>query len=304
VSRRRDPSPGRCRREGRAGLAFIAPALALIAVFFVGPVVTGFALAVTDFDIYGIGNPSTVRFIALANFATLLHDPVFWRALTNTFYFVLVGGPLSVAVSLAAALLLNSRLVRFKGLFRTVYFAPVVTTLVAVAVVWRYLYHPRFGLLNQLLALVGVGPVNWLGDPRWAMLAIILMSVWKNFGYNMIIFVAGLQSIPTTLYEAARVDGAGAWQQLRHITLPALRPMLVFVGVITMISSFQLFTEPYVMTGGTGGPLNATLSLVMYMYKQGFRWWNMGFGASVALVLFLIILVGTLLQLRLQRRNA
>jgi multiple sugar transport system permease protein len=290
----------RSRREARAGIAFIAPALGLIAVFFVVPVVAGFLLAATDFDIYAVGDPSTARFVGLGNFATLLHDPVFWKSLGNTFYFVLVGGPLSVAVSLGAALLVNARLVRFKGLFRTVYFAPVVTTMVAVAVVWRYLYHPRFGLLNQLLAVAGLGPVNWLGDPRWAMPAVILMAVWKNFGYNMIIFVAGLQSVPGTIYEAARVDGAGPWQQFRRLTLPALRPMLVFVGVITMIGYFQLFTEPYIMTNG-GGPLNATLSVVMYMYKQGFRWWNIGFGAAVALVLFVIILAGTLLQLKLQK---
>ena len=291
------------RAEARAGLAFVAPALGLIVLFFVVPVVAGFLLAATDFDIYGIGDLSTARFVALSNFTALLHDPVFWQALGNTFYFVLVGGPLSVGVSLGAALLVNARLARFKGLFRTVYFAPVVTTMVAVAVVWRYLYHPRFGLLNQLLALVGLPDVNWLGDPRWAMPAIILMAVWKNFGYNMIIFVAGLQGIPTTLYEAARVDGAGPWQQFRRITVPALRPMLVFVGVITMIGYFQLFTEPYVLTGGTGGPLNATLSLVMYMYKQGFRWWNIGFAAAVALVLFFIILAGTLVQMRLQRER-
>jgi len=291
------------RAEARAGLAFVAPALGLIVLFFVVPVVAGFLLAATDFDIYGIGDLSTARFVGLSNFTALLHDPVFWQALGNTFYFVLVGGPLSVGVSLGAALLVNARLARFKGLFRTVYFAPVVTTMVAVAVVWRYLYHPRFGLLNQLLAMVGLPDVNWLGDPRWAMPAIILMAVWKNFGYNMIIFVAGLQGIPTTLYEAARVDGAGPWQQFRRITVPALRPMLVFVGVITMIGYFQLFTEPYVLTGGTGGPLNATLSLVMYMYKQGFRWWNIGFAAAVALVLFFIILAGTLVQMRLQRER-
>jgi multiple sugar transport system permease protein len=301
VSARADARPRPLGREARAGLAFIAPALALILLFFVVPVVAGFLLAATDFDIYGIGDPSTVRLVGLANFAALLRDPVFWKALANTFYFVLVGGPLSVAVSLAAAMLLNARLVRLKGFFRTVYFAPVVTTMVAVAVVWRYLYHPRFGLLNQILALVGVGPVNWLGDPHIAMPAIILMAVWKNFGYNMIIFVAGLQSIPTSIYEAALVDGAGPWQQFRRITLPALRPTLVFVGIITMIGYFQLFTEPYVLTGGTGGPLNSTLSLVMYMYKQGFRWWNIGFAAAVALVLFVIILVGTLVQMRAQR---
>jgi multiple sugar transport system permease protein len=301
VSARAAVPPRRSRREARAGLAFIAPALALILLFFVVPVVAGFLLAATDFDIYAIADLSTARFVGLSNFAALLHDPVFWKALANTFYFVLVGGPLSVAVSLGAAMLLNGRLVRLKGLFRTVYFAPVVTTMVAVAVVWRYLYHPRFGLLNQILALVGLGPINWLGDPHMAMPAIILMAVWKNFGYNMIIFVAGLQSIPTTLYEAARVDGAGPWQQFRRITLPALRPMLVFVAIITMIGYFQLFTEPYVLTGGTGGPLNSTLSLVMYMYKQGFRWWNIGFAAAVAFVLFLVILAGTLVQMRLQR---
>jgi multiple sugar transport system permease protein len=293
--------PRTSRREARAGLAFITPALGLILLFFVVPVVAGFLLAATDFDIYGIGDFSTARFVGTGNFVALLHDPVFWKALGNTFYFVLVGGPLSVAVSLGAAMLVNARLVRLKGFFRTVYFAPVVTTMVAVAVVWRYLYHPRFGLLNQILALLGLPDVNWLGDPRWAMPAIILMAIWKNFGYNMIIFVAGLQGIPTTLYEAARVDGAGPWQQFRHITVPALRPMLVFVGIITMIGYFQIFTEPYVLTGGTGGPLNATLSLVMYMYKQGFRWWNIGFAATVALVLFLIILAGTLVQMRLQR---
>ena len=293
----------RWRAESRAGLAFVAPALGLILLFFVLPVAAGFLLAATDFDIYGIGDFSTARFVGFRNFTALFHDPVFWKALGNTFYFVLVGGPLSVAASLGAALLVNARLVRLKGFFRTVYFAPVVTTMVAVAVVWRYLYHPRFGLLNQLLALVGLPDVNWLGDPRWAMPAIILMAIWKNFGYNMIIFVAGLQGIPLTLYEAARVDGAGPWQQFRRITLPSLRPMLVFVGVITMIGYFQIFTEPYVLTGGTGGPLNATLSLVMYMYKQGFRWWNIGFAAAVALVLFLIILAGTLVQMRLQRER-
>jgi len=294
----------RARREARAGVLFVTPALALIAAFFVVPVLAGFLLAASDFDIYAIGDPATVRFVALRNFVALLHDPVFWKALGNTFYFVLVGGPLSVGVSLGAAMLVNARLVRFKGFFRTVYFAPVVTTMAAVAVVWRYLYHPRFGLANQILAAVGLPDVNWLGDPRWAMPAIILMAIWKNFGYNMIIFVAGLQGIPTTLYEAARVDGAGPWQQFRHITLPALRPMLVFVGIITMIGYFQIFTEPYVLTGGTGGPLNATLSVVMYMYKQGFRWWNIGFAAAVALVLFVIILVGTLLQMRLQRERS
>jgi multiple sugar transport system permease protein len=286
--------------ETRAGFLFIAPALALIAVFFFVPVVAGLLLSFTDFDIYAIGDPATVRFVGLGNYVRLLHDAVFWKALGNTFVYVLAGGPLSVALSLGAALLVSSKLVRFKGLFRTVYFAPVVTTLVAVAVVWRYLYHPRVGLLNQALGALGVPPVDWLGDPHWAIPAIIVMAAWKNFGYNMIIFMAGLQTVPESLYEAARLDGAGWWTLLTRVTLPMLRPTLLFVGLMTMIGYFQLFAEPYVMTGG-GGPLNATLTIVMLMYKEGFRWWNMGYSAAVAFVLFVIVFLATSVQLALQR---
>jgi multiple sugar transport system permease protein len=196
----------------------------------------------------------------------------------------------------------NARAVRLRGLFRTVYFTPFVTTLVAIAVVWRYLYHPRYGLLNYLLGHVGIGPVDWLGDPRWAMPAIILMAIWKNFGYNMLIFIAGLQSVPEELYEAARIDGAGALRRFWHVTIPQLAPTFLFVGVVTMIGYFQLFAEPYVMTAG--GPLRATTSLVLFMYEEGFRWWRMGVAAAIAFVLFGIILLWTLLQMRLQRERA
>jgi multiple sugar transport system permease protein len=176
-----------------------------------------------------------------------------------------------------------------------------VTTLVAVAVVWRYLYHPRFGLLNYGLGWFGIGPVDWLGDPRWAMPAIILLAVWKNFGYNMVVFVAGLQSIPEELHEAAELDGANAVQRFRHVTLPLLGPTFLFVTVITMIGYLQLFAEPYVMT--QGGPLQATTSVVLLMYEQGFRWWNMGYAAAIAFMLFLVIFAVTLVQLRVQRRS-
>ena len=286
------------RRIGPA-LWFVAPALGLIGAFFVVPVVASLVLSFTDFDIYAIADARHLRVVGVQNYTTLLRDPRFWTALRNTLYFVLVGGPLSVAVSLAAALLVSARLVRCRGFFRTVFFLPVVTTLVAVAVVWRYLYHPRFGLLNRALALVGLGPIDWLGDPAWAMPAIILLAVWKNFGFNMIIFVAGLQNVPERLYEAARIDGAGAWQQFRRVTLPMLAPTFVFVGVVTMIGYFQLFAEPYVMT--QGGPADSTLSVVLLMYEEGFRWWNMGRGAAIAFVLFAIILACTALQLGLRR---
>jgi multiple sugar transport system permease protein len=205
-------------------------------------------------------------------------------------------------VALAAALLVNSRLARGKALFRTAYFSPVVTTLVAVAVVWRYLYHPRFGLFNRMLDWVGLGPIDWLGDPHWALFSIILLSVWKNFGYDVIILVAGLRNIPEPLYESARIDGAGFWAQLRHVTLPMLSPSLFFCGVITVIGYFQVFAEPYVMTGG-GGPLDATLTMALLLYKQGFRWWNMGYAATVAFVLCLVILAATALLRRLQGKE-
>ncbi len=278
----------------RSALLFLSPALLAIGVFFFIPVLAAFVLSFTDFDIYSLGNFHYARFIGLRNYAQLAADPLFWKALGNTLYFLLAGGPLSIAASLAAALLLQSKFLRFKGLFRTAYFAPVVTTLVAVAVVWRFVYHPRFGLLNYVLSWIGVGPIDWLGDPHWAMPAIILMAVWKNFGYNMIIFIAGLQNIPAELYEASDIDGAGKVRQFTSITLPMLAPTTLFITIITMIGYFQLFAEPYVMT--QGGPLNSTLSLVLLMYQQGFRWWNMGYSAALAFVLFALILAVSLIE--------
>lgn len=280
---------------------FLGPSLLIIALFFFLPVITAFVMSFTDFDIYALGNLEYLRFIAFKNYSTLLSDPLFWTAIKNTFYFVLVGGPLSVAASLAAAVLLNSKFIRFKGVFRLIYFLPVVTTHVAVSIVWRYIYHPRFGLLNYLLGFVGIGPVDWLGDPNWSMPAIILLVVWKNFGYNMVIFIAGLQNIPEELYEAASIEGASAWQQFKHITIPQLAPTTLFISVITMIGYFQLFAESYVMT--QGGPLNSTLSIVLYMYQEGFRWWNIGYSTALAFMLTVIILIGTTIQFKLQKER-
>jgi multiple sugar transport system permease protein len=282
-----------------AAWVFLAPALLLLGAFFFLPVAASLLLSFTDFDIYAIADPHNVRLIGLRNYQRLLESPLFWIALKNTAYFVVVGGPLTVAVSLGAALLVNARVVRFKGFFRTVYFAPFVTTLVAIAIVWRYLYHPQYGLLNYALGAIGIGPIDWLGDPRWAMPAIILLATWKNFGYNMLIFIAGLQAIPLELYEAAYLDGAGAWRRFRHVTLPMLGPTLAFVGLVTVIGFFQLFAEPYVMT--RGGPLRSTTSMVLLMYEEGFRWWRMGYAAAVAFVLFAIIFGAMLLHRRLQR---
>jgi multiple sugar transport system permease protein len=282
-----------------AAWAFVAPALMVIAVFFFLPVLAGFALSFTDFDIYALADIGNLRFVGLENYAELLQTPLFWKALGNTFYFVGVGVPLSIAASLGAALLLNSKLARFKPFFRVALFAPVVTTLVAVAIVWRYLLHTRSGLLNYGLEGLGLGPIDWLGDPHWAMPAIILFAVWKNFGYNMIIFLAGLQSIPEEHYEAARMDGASSWQQLRYVTLPALAPVVLLVSVLTMAGYFQLFAEPYVMT--QGGPLQSTVSVLYFMYEEGFKWWNLGFASAIAVLLFALMFAVTMLQLYVAR---
>jgi multiple sugar transport system permease protein len=285
--------------QGRAAWLFLAPALTVLVATFFLPIAGSLLLSFTDFDIYAIGRLDNFRVIGPRNYTTLVASPLFWLALKNTLYFVLVGGPVSLLVALGAALLVNAKLVRFKSFFRTVYFAPFVTTLVAVAIVWRYLYHPTYGILNYALGAVGIAPVDWLGDPRWAMPAIIVMAVWKNFGYNMLILIAGLQAIPEELYEAALLDGAGAWGRFRHVTLPMLSPTLVFVGLITMIGYFQVFAEPYVMTAG--GPLRSTTTMVLLMYEEGFRWWRMGYAAAIAFVLFVLILGGMLLQRRLRR---
>jgi multiple sugar transport system permease protein len=299
---RRDPSVASSRSSDRGRVAwwFAAPALLVIGVFFVLPVVAALAISLTDFDIYALADLANLRIVGFRNYVELLQRPLFWHALGNTVYFVVVGVPLSLAASLGAALLLNSKLARFRPFFRTALFAPVVTTVVAVAVIWRYLLATRYGWLNYALGTFGIAPIDWLGDPRWAMPALILFGIWKNFGYAAVIFVAGLQNVPEELYEAARIDGAGPIRQFRHVTLPELGPTFVFVGVITAIGFLQAFAEPYVLTP-EGGPLNATLTIVMLMYREGFRWWNMGYAAAVAFVLFALVLLGTLAQ-RLLRR--
>ena len=287
-------------RTSLAGWLFAAPALAIIGVFFFVPVLGALAVSLTDFDLYALADIRNLRFVGLENYRHLMHSRDFWRALGNTSYFVVLAVPLSLLTSLAAALLVNSRLARWPALFRTACFAPVVATAVAVALVWRYLLHTRYGLLNWALGGLGVRPIDWLGDPHWAMPAIVLFAVWKNFGYNMIILIAALQAIPEDLHEAARLDGAGPWQELRRVTLPMLRPTLALVTILTVAGYFQLFAEPFVMT--QGGPLQSTMSVLYLMYEEGFKYWNLGTASAVAFLLFLIVLILTTLQMRFLRR--
>jgi multiple sugar transport system permease protein len=280
---------------------FAGPALCVIGVFFVLPVAAALAMSVTDFDIYALADWRNLRVVGLRNYAELLQRPLFWKALGNTLYFVAVGVPLSLGASLGAALLLASPFARLQPLFRTALFAPVVTTVVAVAVIWRYLLGTRYGLVNYALGALGIEPIDWLGDPRFAMPAIILFAVWKNFGYNMIILLAGLQNIPRELYEAARIDGASALARFRFVTLPQLGPILAIVGILTVAGYFQLFAEPYVMT--QGGPVQSTVSVLYFMYEDGFKWWNLGNASAVAFLLFLVIFAVTLVQMRVARRS-
>ena len=288
-------------RPSTAGWMFAAPALTVIVLFFGLPVLAALALSLTDFDIYALADLDNLRFVGLDNYLGLLQNPLFWKTLGNTLYFVVVGVPLSVALSLGAALLLHSKLGWLKPFFRTAFFAPVVTTVVAVAVIWRYLFHTQYGLVNWALSFVGIDSIDWLGDPHWAMPTIILFAVWKNFGYNMIILLAALQGIPGELYEAARIDGASWRQQLRHITLPMLRPALLLVAIITVSGYFQLFAEPYVMT--QGDPLQSTVSVLYFMYDEGFKWWSLGRASAIAFLLFVLILGVTSALLRLGRRG-
>lgn len=288
-------------KPSRAAWIFITPALVILGLFFLLPVIAALALSLTDYDLYALADIHNLRFIALDNYWTLLHRPLFWSALGHTVYFVVVGVPLSLLASLGAAMLLNSPLARFKPFFRTALFAPVVTTVVAVAVIWRYLFNTKYGLINYALDSIGMPTVDWLGDPHWAMPTIILFAVWKNFGYNMIIFMAGLQAIPGDLYEAARIDGASAWAQFRHITLPMLKPTMTMVSILTVSGYFQLFAEPYVMT--EGGPLQSTTSVLYLMYEEGFKWWNLGSASAVAFILFAIMFAVTATMLRLSKRG-
>ncbi|WP_294028714.1 carbohydrate ABC transporter permease [Sphingopyxis sp.] len=285
----------------RAGWAMSSPALAAILLFFVLPAIASLFLSFTDFDIYALADIENLRLVGLANYQRLLENPLFWKAMTNTLLLVAFGTPFIVTLSLFAAMLVNSRWLKWRPVWRVALFAPYVTTLVATAVVWRYLLHTRYGLLNYLLSFFGVPPIDWLGSPTASLPAILLFVGWKTFGYNMIIFLAALQTVPRELDEAARIDGANWLTRLRHVTLPAIGPTLLLVSVLTVAAMFQLFAEPYVMT--QGGPAQSTVTILYFMYEEGFKWWNLGSGAAVAFLLFLCIMAVTLVQLRFAKRS-
>jgi multiple sugar transport system permease protein len=287
-------------RQARAGWAFVAPVLAGTMLMLVVPTLGALLLSLTDFEIYALADLRNLRFTGLGNYAELLQTPLFWRAVANTGLFAAIGVPAAIGTSLVAALLVSSATVRWKPLWRVLLFAPYVTTLVATALVWRYLLDTRSGLLNRALSLVGVPPVDWLGDPRFSIPATLLFVVWKAFGYNMLVFVAVLATVSQDLHEAARLDGAGRWARFRHVTLPAIGPSLLLAAVLSVANFLQLFTEPYVMTHG--GPAQSTTTVLYFMFDQGFTWWNLGMASAVAVLLLLVLLPLTAAQARIGKR--
>ncbi|WP_456844215.1 carbohydrate ABC transporter permease [Cellulomonas sp. P5_C6] len=283
------------RRRSIAAWGMAAPFVLLFLVFMAWPVISSLFMSVTDIKSRDLQNPFAVNFVGLDNFATVLTDPTFQKAAFNTLYFVVVGVPLTMLVALAIAIALNTGITKLSGFFRIGYYMPVVTSIVAVAVVWRFLLRPENGLINEVLSWVGITGPDWLGSTTWAMPSLIAMSVWRSLGTLVVIFLAGLQSVPKALHEAAALDGANAWQRLRRITIPTIRPTMLFAGVITGIGFLQFFEEPFVMT--QGGPLNSTLS-VAYLVYNTFGFGNYGVAAAMSYVLFAAVVLLTIVQFK------
>ncbi|GAA5025702.1 sugar ABC transporter permease [Microbacterium fluvii] len=278
---------------------FAAPFVALFAVFLAGPIVASLFMSFTDMTTRDLRSPLNVNIVGFANYIALFQDPRFLRSLGNTAYFVLVGVPVTMALALLVALALDKGIRRLRTVFRVGYYAPVVTSIVAIAIVWRFILQPD-GLLNGFLGMLGIQGPDWLQSTTWAMPALIMMAVWRNIGTLMVIFLAGLQGVPREQHEAAMVDGANVFQRFRNVTLPALRPTMLFAAVITGIGFLQFFEEPFVMT--QGGPLDATLSTAMYTYDQ-FGFGNYAFASASSYVLFLAIVLLSLIQFRLLGRR-
>ncbi|MFI6231381.1 carbohydrate ABC transporter permease [Micromonospora echinospora] len=277
---------GGATHRGLTGWMFALPFAVPFAIFLVGPVLVSLLMSFTDIRLADLRTPLAVEFVGFDNYLRLADDEVFLKSVRNTALVVLLGIPLTLGLGLAVALGLNSGLTRFKALFRVGYYLPVVTSIVAVSVVWRFVYQKDSGLVNGFLGLFGVTGPNWLESTSLALPALIVMIVWRGLGFQMVIFLAGLQAIPEQLYEAARIDGASAWQQFRHITLPMLKPTLLLSTVIGTVGLMLVFEEPFVMT--QGGPLHSTVSVSQYVYSQ-FGFGNYGYASAMSYVLFLAV---------------
>jgi len=297
---------GTSRRETIAALAFLSPGLITFSAFILLPVIASFVLSLTRWDLV-----SPPQFVGLENYVRLLgfhreagslvpNDPDFWRTLGNTLFYMLTI-PINLILALVVASLLNGR-VPAMGLFRTLYFLPVVCTLVAVSILWRWIFNPDYGLLNYLLGLVGIDGPAWLVSRVWAKPAIMMVMLWKGLGYSIVVYLAGLQTVPEELHEAARIDGASAWVRFWRITFPLLAPTHLFLAVIGVIWGFQTFDTVFLMTGG--GPAGATEPVLLYLYHHAFKWFDMGYASAIAWILFLLMLAATVVQWRVAGRRA
>ena len=282
------------RREVIEAYLYLLPTFVGLILFSLGAIVVSVGISFTDWNIL-----QPPHWVGLSNYVRLFSTPLNWQVFGNTLYYMGVIVPVGTALALGLALALNRGL-RGIVVLRSLYFLPVISSTVAVSLVWGWLYNQQFGLINYLLSLVGITGPAWLADTRTAMPAVIIMSIWKGLGYNMVIFLAGLQGIPQELYEAAAIDGAGAWARFRYVTLPLVSPTTFFVVVLSTIAAFQVFDQTYVMTGG--GPAYSTTTLALFIYQNAFQWFHMGYAAALSYVLFAAVAVVTLVQFRVQGR--
>jgi multiple sugar transport system permease protein len=294
---RRKTRSSRRRKQGLVAWMFALPFVLVFGFFMLVPLVSSFVMSFTDFKSNDVQSPFSVDFVALDQYADLFQNPQFRQSMFNTAYFVVVGIPLTMVVALALAVALNSGITRFRAAFRVGFYTPVVTSIVAVAVVWRFILQDD-GLLNTALGWVGINGPDWLNSTAWSMPSMILLTTWRNMGTLMIIFLAGLQNVPQEVQEAAMVDGANVWQRFRRITLPLLRPTLLLGAVLLSVGYLQFFEEPFVMT--QGGPLDSTLSVTYFTYNQ-FGFGNYGYASAASYVLFVAIALLSLFQFRALR---
>ncbi len=284
-----------------APYGFIAPAMLLLIAFGVLPILVAFVVSLTDMNLAGLGDWSRITFIGFDNYAHLLSDTQFWQAMVNTGIFVLLGVPAVIVLSLVIALALNRSQSPFFRALRSFYFVPAITAIVAIALVWGYLFNTQFGLFNHVLSTVGLPPVRWLSDPVIVKFSVVWVAVWRGLGLNVIIFLAALQGVPKEYLEAAAIDGASELRRTVSIVIPLLRFAIVFVAITTMIAWLQFFDEPFVLT--KGGPLGASTSISLFLYQTGFSASRFGYASAGSVVLFAVIAIVTIVQLRLRRKD-
>ncbi|MGG6440112.1 sugar ABC transporter permease [Saccharococcus caldoxylosilyticus] len=280
---------------------FIAPAVILLTLFSILPIFIALIISFTDIDLAGLADWSTINFVGLQNYKDIFSDPVFIKSIYNTLFYVVFGVPFVIVCSLGIALLINFGKSPIFKVFRVIFYMPSITNVVAIAVVWSYLYNPQFGLFNYLLKLLHLPAVPWLQDPTMAKISLIILALWRAIGVNMIIFLAALQGIPREYYEAAQLDGANGWKQLTKITIPLLRYAIFFVSITTMIGWLQFFEEPFIMT--KGGPLDSTTSVALFIYQNGFELSKFGYAAAGSFILFIAIILVTIIQFKLQNKE-